>query len=459
MNPIREAAKILREYRARVSVDEFYQTLAQVPADELQLLAGDWRLQARPKQLRPADCKPIWLVLAGRGFGKTRTGAEAQLDRAEDLGPEFSSILCSKTYGDVLTTMIHDPDSGLLACARRRGYDLRVVLGGRARVEHPAGGVWHLCTAEKPDGPRGLQTTDWWGDEIAAWRNANDVLNQIILGWRRQTKHGLQGILTTTPKPNAITRRLLTDPVMASRVTVTKGHTSENWENLHEDTRSVLTEFYAGTRLGRQELEAELLESEGTMATQDMIHMHRTGQPPHLPRRVVALDPSITAKEDSDEAGIVVVGSDGQDIQHAYVIADLSIGEATFSKWARAAVHAYLEYDCEAIIAEINQGGTGIVEAIEVAAKDIGQKLGRRLEVPVKTVWAKQSKKARAEPVGQLYEKGRVHHIGHHPKLEKEITTWMPGMDSPNRLDALVYGVTHLLLGDLPTATIEGYLS
>ncbi len=248
---------------------------------------------------------------------------------------------------------------------------------------------------------------------------------------------------------------------MAKRVTVTYGRTLDNRDNLDEDTVDTLLSVYEGTRFGRQELDGELLESFGALLDEDTIHQFRVSTPPELSRTIVSLDPSITATEESDAAGILVLGADDQETPHGYVLDDRTLESATFGQWAEASVKAFLDYDADYIVAEINQGGGGIEEAIQVAASHAAERLGlRELVVPVHTVWARKSKRARAEPVSALYERGRIHHVGVFKDLEKEWSGWMPGMESPNRMDACVHGFTNLLLGDRPeVGPISSYWS
>lgn len=389
-------------------------------------------------------------------MGKTRLAAEEVLDICEDWGNKAKIIIASKTIGDVRKVMIGG-ESGLEACAMRRGYHIRYIPS-HSMVYHPSGAVLYLVTAEKPNMARGLQCNYFWLDEISSWQNPIESFDNILMSWRLPCPGGKRGIITTTPKPNPITVRLVKD--MASSVTVTYGKTRDNYANLAPGTVEQLEDLYLGTRLGRQELEGELLDSAGAIVNQDMIHMHRSRIEPNYLRKIVSLDPSITDKDDSDAAGIIVLGKDDQPVPDAYVIADKTIGAASFSAWAKATVDAFLEYDCDCVVAEVNQGGGGIVEAIKAEADRVSKIVGYEVVVPVKPIWARQSKRARAEPVGALYERGRIHHIGYFPELEKELTTWMPGfgMASPNRLDALVHGVSHLLLGEREIGPISAYL-
>ena len=446
--PLRQAARRLYNLRRTHGQQVFQHALSQLTDSDLEDLLSCWQLYARDKQLRPANCKPIWLRSAGRGEGKTRCAAEDVLDTCEDWGPVAKGILASKTIGDVRKVMI-EGESGLAKCAERRGYSIDYIAN-RGVVYHPSGAEMYLATSERPDQPRGLQCNFFWADEIASWMKAVETFNNIIFAWRLKCPGGKKGIVTTTPKPNPIMFLLMKDKTMSELVTVTKAWSRENAENLDPDTINVLEALFLGTKTGEQELKGELLDSFGAIIDQDTIHKNRVRGISELDRCIVSLDPSIDDKDDSDAAGIVVLGSDLHEFPHAYLLADYTLDNATFSKWARQSVIAFLEWNADCVVAEVNQGGSGIREAIEVAAAEISEEIGREVIVPVRSVWAKESKKARAEPVGALYERGRIHHVGLFEHCEKELTTWLPGMPSPNRMDAIVHGATHLLLGDKP---------
>lgn len=455
---LRAAALQLHETRARSSA-LFERVLRNITSDLAQKLVRPWQTYARPTQLRPKNCKPIWLRMCGRGEGKTRSACEERLDRMEDWGPRYSGILASKTIGDVRKVMIQG-ESGLEACARRRGYKLRYVKS-EATVYHPAGGVAYMVTPERPDDARGLQSNDFWGDEISSWKNADETLDNILMGWRLPCPGGTPlGTITTSPKPRPIMYRFVKGD-LASRTTVTGGRTRDNADNLAPSTLELLEGIYRGTKWGRQELDGELLDIVGALLEQSTIDHWRLRDVDRelITRRIVSLDPSITATEDSDAAGIVVCGSDNADHPHGYVLHDGTLETATFGQWARRTVELFDQFGCDAVIAELNQGGTGIVEAIQVAAEDYSRRIGREVVVPVRGVWAQRSKQVRAEPICALYESGRVHHVGIFDALEQELTTWMPGAPSPNRMDAMVHGMAYLLLGDRELNTIRGYLS
>lgn len=449
--PIREAAKALRA-AALYDPARVASILGSMSTDDIEDVSRCWQTYARPLQLRPDDCNAIWVNSSGRGTGKTRAGSEDCLDTCEDWGPRMQGAIISKSVGDVRDVMIEGV-SGLQACAQRRGYEVRYIAN-KSLVEHPSGAVLHVMSAESPEFGRGPNLNWFWADELGAWpKGALARFKAFLFAWRLATPTKSRkpvGLITLTPKQNEITRWLLKSKEMQRKITITREPTIANRANIEIDD---LLDIFEGTNIGRQELEGILLDDDGALISLDTIARYRQPEvPEHVTRRVVSLDPSITANEDSDAAGIVVVSADQYE---AWLEADYTIGKATFAMWARQAVMAYVVHDCEAIVAEINQGGGGILEAIEIAAKEIGDEMGRDLVVPVRPVWAQKSKKARAEPVGALYERGRVHHVGVFHELETEYTTWVPGAKSPNRMDAAVHGITHLLLGEKQTGSIR----
>ena len=443
------------------SVREVARTISQRAADmhaavrlldvetRARLLAC-WQLHARTPQLRPReDGKPIWLFVAGRGSGKTRAAAEDELDAAEDRGASFVGQLVSKTFSDVKDVQIEGV-SGLRACAQRRGYPLEFRHGDQL-VVHPNGATWKMFSAEKPDKPRGYACNSVWMDEIAAWpeTKAIECFDNVMFAWR--TMGWARMTITTTPRPNPIMFRLLHSEALKNRIAITRDTTHSNRANLNPDSYAAMCELYTGTSVGRQELLGELLELTGPIVSQDTIHAHRVRHAPDLGEIIVSVDPAVTSKRDSDATGIIVVGKDMLRPAHAYVLDDRTQQRASWSTWGLAVVRAFDEWGANKVVAEVNQGGEGIEEQIKRSAEHYSQEVGREVIVPVSNVWAKQSKKARAEPVGALYERGRVHHVGELRQLEKEITTWVPGLASPDRMDALVHGVWHLLLADLGT--------
>lgn len=454
--PIREAARAIRELRQKRGEAAVRAALSRLPATDLAILERCWHLHARAKQLRPVNCLPWWVLQWGRGAGKSRSAGEHTLDTMEDWGPKFRGVLGSKTIKDLRRDMIRGT---LLPAAERRGYQLRYVTSD-AKVYHPNGATLDLISAEAPESGRGPNWNYGWFDEVAAWgRDAATFFKVSLLAIREKapTPSGKPiGVITTTPRPNEIMMYILRDEAMRKHCTITRAHTLENAAHIEHE---MYTALFGGTRLGRQELDGELLDSIGALVTQDVIHANRRATlSDHVDRRIVSVDPSITATDRSDDAGLVVVGCDrGQDDPngrpHAYVLEDATMSEAHVTMWARRAVELAITWNAEAIVVEVNQGGDGIRFLLETAMADIGREYEREILFPIVEVWAKESKSARATPVGALYEHGRIHHVGvpaRYAPLEKELTSWIPGMDSPNRMDALVHGVRHLIFGEAP---------
>lgn len=399
-----------------------------------------WQWLAHDYQIRPADA-PIWLLNGGRGSGKTRSAAEDMLDCEELWGPDFVGVLCSKTLKDVRKVQIHGP-SGLRACSERRGKPIRYRRSD-AEVCLPHGGVCHIVSSEKPDDSRGLNSNYVWGDEVSSWRNGPEIVSNLILGCRITPPEGQPlCVFSTTPKPNETMLMLLRDERWAKYVRMTTGSTFANADNLDARTLELYRGLYEGTRIGQQELDGLLLEGAGALVSIETIDAFRVNTVPELVDVVVSLDPSIWAVgkgiREPDPAGLCVVGVDARG--HAYVIEAFELPGAKFSVWARAAVALARQHNASRIVAEVNQGGGGIVEAIDLACEEIGY------HYKVVPVWARESKVARAEPIAALCEKGRVHHVGVFRELEKQLTTWLPGQDSPNALDAWSQGIAHLLL-------------
>lgn len=268
-----------------------------------------------------------------------------------------------------------------------------------------------------------------WVDELAAFRY-DDAWDQLMFGLRLGKQP--QVMVTTTPRPTKLMRKLLKAPTTV----VTKGTTYENIANLSQAFFDQIIDKYQGTRLGRQELLAEILEdSEGALwKREEMIEAYRVVKHPTLARVVVAIDPATTSIEDSSETGIVVAGRDGNG--HVYVLEDLSL-RASPQKWAEAAVTAYHKYGADRIVAETNQGG----DLVEHTIRNVDR------SVAYKKVTASRGKVLRAEPIAALYEQGKAHHVGAFPYLEDQMCQWEQGQASPDRLDALVWSLTELTIG------------
>lgn len=401
--------------------------MAQLATTETEqtALVYDWPFWARPKQLPPPGDWRVWLIRSGRGFGKTRTGAEWVRYRAEH-GPYYPIALIGQTKADVRDTMVELGESSILKISPP-GFRPHFEASKR-RLTWPNGMTATIFSGDEPDQLRGPQHGTVWIDELAKFRYPKETWDNLMLGLRLGPDP--RALVTSTPRPIPIIRQLLAD-----RYTVdVTGNTYENANNLSPVFLSEVRRQYEGTRLGRQELYGELLEDvPGALWTRATLEAGRVKVAPELTRIVVAIDPAATSGASSDETGVVVagVGADG----HGYVLDDLSL-RASPDGWARAAIKAYHSYKADRIVVEANNGG----EMCEYTLRTIDA------SVPITTVHASRGKQARAEPVAALYEQRRVHHVGNLPDLEEQLCGWVPGDNSPDRLDALVWTLTNLMV-------------
>jgi phage terminase large subunit-like protein len=405
---------------------------ALTPAQARALLYA-WPFWARPNQLPPDGNWRVWLLLAGRGFGKTRTGAE--MIRARALARTARRLaLVAPTAGDARDVMV-EGESGILAISppwERPRYE-----PSKRRLTWPNGATATLFSADEPERLRGPQHDAAWCDELASWRYP-EAWDMLMFGLRLGTDPRV--VVTTTPRPTILLRELIADP----SVVVTRGTTYENNVNLARGFLEQIIRKYQGTRLGRQELEAELLEDvPGALWNRGIIEASRVRAAPALIRVVVAIDPAVTATADADETGIIVAGKDGQG--HGWVLGDTS-GRYQPIEWARTAISAYRAHSADRIVAEVNNGGDMVEATLRMIEPD----------VPFTAVRASRGKVTRAEPIAALYEQGRVHHLGTFPELEDQMCAFVadgrgavklpPGSGSPDRVDALVWALTDLLV-------------
>ena len=401
------------------------------PAERAKLdwcLSWSWDWLGRPKQKLPSGDWITWLIMAGRGFGKTRTGAETVRRWAKSC-PYVNLI--GATADDARDIMI-EGESGILAICPKE--ERPTYIPSKRRLDWPNGSRSLIFTADEPERLRGKQHWKLWADELAAWRYP-ESWDQAAFGLRLGPSP--QAVVTTTPRPTELVRVLVNSPTTH----VTRGSTHENASNLAPSFLSKIVEKYEGTRLGRQELYAEILDDNpGALFKRAWIDAARISPAklPQLSYIVVAVDPAATSGEESDETGIVVVGRDAASPTHYYVLEDVTL-QGSPDEWGRAAVAAYNRNAANIIVAETNQGGE-MVEAVIKAQS----------EVPFRGVHASRGKAIRAEPVSALYEQGRVHHVGSFPKLEDQSCQWDPltSRKSPDRMDALVWGVTALTEAD-----------
>lgn len=403
--------------------DERERRLAAMADAEAVSLVHDWSWWARPAQRIPAGDWIVWLILAGRGFGKTRTGAETTRLWVKTC-PYVNLI--GATADDARDIMI-EGESGILAICPNG--ERPIYKKSERKLLWPNGAVSLIFTADEPERLRGKQHGKLWCDELAAWRYP-EAWDQASFGLRLGNKP--QAIVTTTPRPTAIVKALVAD----ATTHVTRGSTYDNKGNLAGAFLQKIVTKYEGTRLGRQELNAEILDDNpGALWTRSNIDEFRVFAAPDMCRLVVGVDPAVTSKEDSDLTGIVACGRDRRNPPHFYVLEDVS-DIFTPDQWAQAVLKLYYKRKADRVIAEVNQGGD-MVEAI-MRHKDPN--------VSYASVHATRGKAVRAEPIAALYEQGRVHHVGSLPKLEDEQCDWDPltAEKSPDRMDALVWALTEL---------------
>lgn len=389
-----------------------------------------WEFWGRPEQFWPTERYwSTWLLLAGRGFGKTRTGAEAIRNAAFNKYTDRMALV-GATYADVRDVML-EGDSGLLRVSPPNF--MPVVRYNRRLVEWPNGVVAFIYTAEEPERLRGPQHGLAWGDEIAAWQYS-EAWDQLQFGLRIGKDPRV--IATTTPKPTKLIKDLVADPTTY----VTTGTTYDNVSNLANSFFSKIVRRYEGTRLGRQELQAEILNDvPGALWNSDMIEKHRAKRSKDVPamaRVVVAVDPAVTSGENANETGIIVAGRGSNG--HGYVFGDYS-ERYTPPEWARKVNTALAIHQGDRIVGETNNGG----DLVEANIRTVNR------TTPFKKVHASRGKYVRAEPIASLYEQGLIHHVGTFPILEQQMCMFTPDMDrsvfgSPDRVDALVWGLTEL---------------
>ena len=413
-----------------MSVSDRREILSGLTDQQQRDLLHTWRgYKARRNQVRPPGDWRYWLVQAGRGFGKTRTGAEA-IREYVDEGAQIVHLVGS-TAGDVRDVMVQG-ESGLLNCfppGRRPLYEPSKRL-----VTFSTGAIAHLFSADEPERLRGPQCDHFWADELAAWRFGQEAWDNLMFGFRLGDDP--RGVITTTPKPIKLLLDIIADP----HTVVTRASSYENRANLAPAFFDAIIRKYEGTRIGRQELEAELLEDvPGALWARPLIEASRIGigqlRADTFVRVVVAIDPAVTAGDDSDETGIIVAALTRTG--HVFILDDLTCKESPLT-WAKIAVNAYVSRRADRIIGEVNNGGDLVEANIRAVAPN----------VPYRGVRASRGKAVRAEPIAALYEQARVHHVGTFPQLEDQMCSFVPGSDqkSPDRMDALVWAVTELLI-------------
>lgn len=431
--------------------------------EEADDLLHTWELWARDNQLEPdavlanGEHWVTWLILAGRGFGKTRCGAETVIKWVRE-GHCRRLALIAQDSADARDVMV-EGESGILACSPR---DFKPKYEpSKRRLTWPNGAVATLFSAEDFDSLRGPQFDGAWCDELCKWRYAQEAWDNLQFGLRLG-EHPKQ-IVTTTPRPI----RLLKDIILRSDTALTKGSTMENLVNLAPPFRKAVVDKYAGTRIGRQELNAEILDDvPGALWSRAMIDAERIRPVdsltpislPHFVRILVAVDPAKEVGETAAETGIIVVGKTEEG--HGYLLEDLSLAGSP-EEWGRVAVQAYDDWAADQIVYEANQGGEMVAAVLRQAAKQLKDDNLRTADfVPVKAVHATRGKYVRAEPVSQLYEQKKVHHVGYFPELEDQMCEFTPDGSmgySPDRMDALVWGITELMVGSIAHEGLMDY--
>lgn len=505
---LRDSAPSLADVAASMPEDEYnayVEAISGADPTVLEALAHDWSFWGRPAQWEPTSCErqfcgcankwTHWLVCAGRGWGKTRTGAATVANWA-DLHPGCRIALIGATSNDVRKVMIQG-DSGILATARpdfkplynpslmQLTYPCPCHRGSAVQFNCPDGrnSLAFPFSADEPERFRGPQHHFYWADEIASWKRVDDCWSNLNMGLRLTSAGRMgwpknfrpRGLITTTPKGT----KFMFSLTKKSNVHITRGSTDDNKSNLAEEFfTSVISEF-RGSRLGQQELEGALLEDvPGALFKEGMLEKSRVKleDVANTPMTcVIAIDPATSSKEGSDATGIVVVacgpppgeegdyddGTSAIDANsrdqmkramkrlartHGYVVADES-GVLSPQAWAKRAIELYYKHRATCIVAEANQGGDMVRDTLR-SVDDT---------VPIKLVHATKNKQTRAEPIVALFEQGRAHLVGGHPELERELTTWDPEISrkSPDRLDAMVWGLHHLLVRTRPRPTVH----
>lgn len=414
--------------------------LDELTEGELRALPFLFDFWAMPHQVPPEGDWCTWVVMGGRGAGKTRAGAEwvrSQVEgaRPHDRGTAIHVALIGETIDQVRDVMVFG-ESGILACSPP---DRRPVWqASRKRLVWPNGAIAQIYSAHDPEGLRGPQFDAAWVDELAKWKKADQAWDMLQFALRLGTHP--QVCVTTTPRSVGVLRELLQAP----KTVVTHAATEANRANLASSFLEEIARRYRGTRLGRQELEGIMLEdSEGAMWSSAGLEETRLAAVPWLDRIVVAVDPPVTSKSTSDECGIVVVGAKTDGPPHtwtAVVLEDASVQGASPTGWAQAAIDAMDRWGAERLVAEVNQGG------------DLVGTIIRQIDplVPLTQVHASKGKVARAEPVAALYEQGRVVHMRGLADLEEQMchmtTHGYDAKGSPDRVDALVWALHEVMI-------------
>lgn len=418
--------------------------IASLTTDELAALRYDWTFWGRDEQQMPPGDWRYCLWLAGRGWGKTRTGGEGVL-RLKEMGYNRMALV-APTAADARDVMV-EGESGILAISPP--WDRPLYEPSKRRLTWPNGAIATLYSAEDPDALRGPQFDAAWCDELAAWHRLQSTWDMLQFGMRLGSAP--RCLVTTTPRPLKLVKELAS----RSDVIIIRGKTLDNRDNLATPFIDSIIKRYEGTRLGRQELDAEILDDnpDALWQRENFEQNRKWGQTPDLRRIVVAIDPPASSRDGADEAGIVAAGLGKDD--RAYVLADRSMRGLRPHEWAGRAVKLYHDLKADRIVAEVNQGG----EMVEAVLRQVDP------TVAFKAISASRGKVLRAEPISALYAQHRVSHVGVHPQLEDQMAEFTTDFDrgtmgySPDRVDALVHALTDLMLVQRPMVISDAVLA
>ena len=441
-----EDKRSIAEKVAALDPDERLAVIGKLTPQQQADLQYDWGFWGRPTQQEPTQPYFCWLCLAGRGWGKTDTGAHwviKKVKEAKAKGRPIRIALVAETAADARDVMV-EGDSGIIAASPPDF--MPIYQPTRRRLIWPDGSMAQTFSGDEPGQLRGPQFHYAWVDELAKYTYPDETWDNLELGLRLGEEP--QVIVTTTPRPIPIVINLYDDPMNV----VTTGSSYENISNLAPKYIQRVIKKYEGTRLGQQELHAQILRDvPGALWSMDLIGMTRVRPEsvPEIVRYVVAVDPAVSSSENSNETGIVVIGKgvngDG------YVFRDAS-GEYTATEWARTAAREYHHWKAGRVIGEVNNGGDLVKVNIHAYDPD----------VHFRAVTATRSKGTRAEPIAGLYEQGRMHHVGNFPDLEAQMTLITRdeylGPGSPDRLDALVWGAHDIMYGSANSYDASEYI-
>jgi len=411
--------------------------------EELYYLQHDWQLLARPAQRIPSGSWFCWFLRSGRGYGKSRCGAETVIQWALE---GYSPIaLIGQTKADVRDTMVELGDSSILKVAPP--WFRPVYESSKRRLTFPNGSICVIYSGNEPGQLRGPQHQKAWVDELTKFKYPVETWDNLEFGLRKGDNP--QVICTTTPRPVNIIKDLIAD----KRTVETRGNTLDNAANLNPLFLERMITKYQGTRLGRQELNGNILDDNpNALWKRPLIEEARVAVPPELDRIVVGVDPAPTSGEKANDTGIVVAGVNkndldpklGKKIPHFYILGDYTI-HGSPHQWAVAVISAFHKHNADKVVGEANNGG----DLVESNIKSVDQ------NIPYKKVHASRGKAPRAEPISSFYEQLQVHHVGYYAELEDQQCDWVPGEgESPDRIDALVWAITELMDGP---QGIEGF--